>query len=218
MIFWFLCHARQLHSVIRQMWPLLSIWFSCTSHWIHALHRPTGWGTMAPPAPGAGADGKAQQQAGGVTWSSLLQYSAPMFPAYLLSGLLWLGEALITKLSLQFASNGQSVSSEKQNLCATPELNWECRRNAKGEAAIWPSGDRAAKKLQTLAFDDLLWPWPYVSYQQVSGLCGAPHIQRIPASPPMVPQRSTATITKAGAQFAPKGFTQKQCMWKKKND
>lgn len=32
---------------------------------------------MPPPALGAGTGGRAQQQAGGVTWSSLLQYSAP---------------------------------------------------------------------------------------------------------------------------------------------
>lgn len=81
----------------------------------------------------------------------------------------------------------------------------------KVEGQFWPSGDRAAKKLQTLAFDDLPWPWPYVSYQQLSGPCGAPHIQRIPASPHMVPQSSTVTLTKAGAQFAPKCFTQQQC-------
>lgn len=31
---------------------------------------------MPPPALGAGTGGRAQQQAGGVTWSSLLQYSA----------------------------------------------------------------------------------------------------------------------------------------------
>lgn len=141
---------------------------------------------------------------------------SPLFPAYLLSELLWLGEAAITTLCLKFISSGQSDSSERQNLWTIPELNKEGRRNAKGGGAIWPSGDREAKKLQTLAFDDLLWPWPYVSYQQVSGPCGAPHIQRKPTSPPMVPRSSTATITKAGAQFAPKCFTQKQCMWKKK--
>lgn len=134
------------------------------------------------------------------------------------SELLWLGEAAITTLCLKFASSGQSVSSERQNLCTTPELNREGRRNAKGGGAIWPSGDRAAKKLQTLAFDDLLWPWPYVSYQQVSGPCGAPHIQRISASPHMVPLSSRVTITKAGARSAPRCFTQKQSMWKKKND
>lgn len=107
--------------------------------------------------------------AGGVAWSSLPQYSAPLFPAYLLSELLWLGEAAITTLCLKFISSGQSDSSERQNLWTIPELNKEGRRNAKGGGAIWPSGDREAKKLQTLAFDDLLWPWPYVSYQQVSG-------------------------------------------------
>lgn len=94
---------------------------------------------------------------------------SPLFPAYLLSELLWLGEAAITTLCLKFISSGQSDSSERQNLWTIPELNKEGRRNAKGGGAIWPSGDREAKKLQTLAFDDLLWPWPYVSYQQVSG-------------------------------------------------
>lgn len=123
---------------------------------------------------------------------------------------------LSPRFASKFASSGQSVSSERQNLCTTPELEREGRRNAKGGGAIWPSGDRAAKKLQTLACDDLLWPWSYVSYQQVSGSCGAPHIQRISASPHMAPLSSRATITKAGAQFAPKCFTQKQCMWKKK--
>lgn len=126
---------------------------------------------------------------------------------------LWLGEAVIT--TLRFASTGQSVSSERQNLCTTPGLNIEGRKNAKGGGAIWPSGDKAAKKLETLAFDDLLWPWPYASYHQVSGPCGAPHIQRISASPCMVPLSSRVTITKAGAQFASKCFRQKQCMWEK---
>lgn len=51
---------------------------------------------MPPPAPGVGVDGRAQQQAGGVTWSSLLQYSAPVFPACLLSELLCLGDTAIT--------------------------------------------------------------------------------------------------------------------------
>lgn len=147
------------------------------------------------------------------SWSSLLQWSAPLFPAYLLSEWLWLREAAITMLCLKFASSGQSISSERHNLCTTPELNREGRRNAKGGGAIWPSG---AKKLQTLAFDDLLQPCSYVAYQQVSGLRGAPHIHRTPASPPVVPLSSTVTITKAGAQFAPKCFTQKQGMWKKK--
>ena len=123
---------------------------------------------------------------------------------------LWLGEAVIT--TLRFASTGQSISSERQNLCATPGLNTEGRKNAKGEGAIWPSGDRAAKKLETLAFDDVLWPWPYASYHQVSGPCGALHIRRISTSLRTVPLSSRATITKAGAQFASKCFRQKQCM------
>lgn len=99
---------------------------------------------------------------------------------------------------LRFASTGQSVSSERQNPCTTPGLNIEGRNNAKGGGAIWPSGDKAAKKLETLAFDDLLWPWPYASYHQVSGPCGAPHIQRISTSPRTVPLSRRATITKAG--------------------
>lgn len=139
-----------------------------------------------------------------------------LFSADLLSELLWLGEAAITMLCLKFASSGQSISSERQNPCTTPELNREGRRNAKGGGANWPSGDRAAKKLQTLAFGDLLWPRLYVSYQQVSAPCGAPHIQRIFACPHMVPLSSRVTISKAGAQFAPGCFTQKQCMWKKR--
>lgn len=74
---------------------------------------------------------------------------------YLLSEhTLWLGEAVI--IMLRFASTGQSISSERQNLCTTPQLNIEGRKNGKGEGAIQPSGDKAAKKLETLAFDDLL--------------------------------------------------------------
>lgn len=91
----------------------------------------------------------------------------------------------------------------------------ESRKNAKGRGAIWPSGDKAAK-LETLAFDDLLCPWPYASCHQVSGPCGAPHIQRTSVSSLMVPLSSRAKITKAGAQFASKCFRQKQCMWKKR--
>lgn len=73
-------------------------------------------------------------------------------------------------------------------------------------------GPQETEQLKSLAFDGVLWPWPYVSYQQVSGPCGAPHIQRIFASLHMVPLCSRVTITKAGAQFAPECFTQKQCM------
>lgn len=47
-----------------------------------------------------------------------------------------LGRHCYHHISLKFASSGQSVSSERQNFCATPELNRECRRNAKGGGAI----------------------------------------------------------------------------------
>lgn len=120
--------------------------------------------------------------------------NSPQFPVHLLSEhSLWLGEAVIT--TLRFASTGQGDSSERQNLCTTPGLNTGGRKNAKGRGAIWPSGDKAAKKLETLTFDDHLWAWPHAFYHQVSGPCGAPHIQRISTSPCMVPLSSRATIT-----------------------
>lgn len=176
---------------------------------------PIGW---APPAPGQ--ERMEEHSSRQEEWHGhrSRRTQLPLFSPLLLSESLWMEEAAITMLCLKFASSGQSISSERQNLCTTPELNRESRKNAKGGEAIRPSGDRAAKKSQTLTFDDLLWPWPYVSYQQLSGPCGVPHIQRISASPHMVPLSSRATITEAGAQFAPRCFTQKQSMWKKKND
>lgn len=88
--------------------------------------------------------------------------SSPQFPVYLLSEhILRLGQAVTTML--RFAATGQSISSEKHNLCTIPELNIVDRKNAKGGGAIWPLEDKAAKKLETLAFDDLLQPWSYAS-------------------------------------------------------
>lgn len=173
---------------------------------------PNWMGTMPAPVPGAGTDGRAAAGRSDTVITPAVLSSPCFQDTCSQSCCRW--ERLISPC---FASSlPQSISAGRQNLCTTPELNREGRRNARGGRAIWPSGDRAAEKLQTLAFDDL-WPWPYISYQQVSGPCGAPHIQRISASPCMVPLSSRATITEAGAQFTPKCFAQKQCMWNKKS-
>jgi len=58
---------------------------------------------------------------------------------------LWSGEAVITKL--RFASTGQSVSSERQNLCATPGLNIE--RVGKAQKAEEQFGPQETKQLRS---------------------------------------------------------------------
>lgn len=144
--------------MIRQIWPLLSIWFSCAS--LDSCTPVPNWmghdATTGPRGRNRWQGTAAGRRSDMVITPAVL--SSPCFQHTCFQSCCgW--ERL---LSPWFASSGQSVSSERQNLCTTPELN-RGQEKCKGGGAIWPSGDRAAKKLQTLAFDDLPWPWPYVS-------------------------------------------------------